>query len=369
MIYCYTFKELLNAIEANIATELHFIPFIIKKYKVKILAEALKSNTSLRVLNLDGNQITDAGGQYLLEALKVNNFLQVLNPIHGTITDYEARDLAEPLRIKKAVQCLLTKNPINTYNGTGARLPAEAFTHKSFWRALDAYDNKIKLETIKKIKLKTTFNKHLYISTKYFINELFDQYKKAKDVKLSDIANKFWLINEVYYNSAKQFENTSKYAFTSISKVKLLEFFIKHPSPAQFISKVSQLALDNFTVIFQDFTNYIKNNYISGFFYLNRVCKLFINKDDSIAEQSAPKDINCNNNSQIEKVSNKNLYSILPPEILYKIIELVIFGGGINHSAPAIQGVSQVKPDDSQGKPADSMNNAGDAMDNAGEGD
>ncbi len=422
MIYCETFQELLGAVKANEAIALQATAFKIEKYEVKILAEALKSNTSLLVLNLGKNQITDAGAQYLLETFKINSFLQVLNLKNNSsylvfqqaivnndhdkvsqllndnsyITEVGAGYLAEALKSNTSLQALsLTSNNYtnnisdiveqgaiigtqnNNFTDTGWQIMPAAQSNNIASRSNNIND-KIKPETLIEIKLKTASNKYLYINTKSFINKLFDKYEKLNADEKIDLFRELWLTKtEANKDQNINYNNNSSSIFKPSAKIKFLEIFCKHPNPAQFISKESQLALDNFTEIFQDFTNSIKNNYITNYFYFNRVCKSFKGGDDSVAEQSAPKvtDSN-NNNSQSEQESNENLYNIFPLEILYKIIELVIFGGGINHSAPAMQGDSQVKPADSQVKPtvsegnlADSMNNAGDAMDASGEGD
>ncbi len=66
MIYCRTFQELLEAVKANVETELGFEIFNLNlnENNFKILAEALKSNTSLLKLLLNFKSISDVGVQY-----------------------------------------------------------------------------------------------------------------------------------------------------------------------------------------------------------------------------------------------------------------------------------------------------------------
>ena len=62
------------------------------------LAEALKSNTTLTVLNISGNGIGDAGAAGLAEALKSNTTLTELDIFHNLIGEAGAAGLAEALK-------------------------------------------------------------------------------------------------------------------------------------------------------------------------------------------------------------------------------------------------------------------------------
>ncbi len=388
---CYTFQELLNAVKANVETQLYAESFKLQDDDIKNLAEALKTNTYLQRLSLAHTNITDIKAQYLAEALESHKALKVLNLACNNITAVGVQFIAEALVKNKTLQVFNLLN--NDIGYVGAQHIAEALkTNKTLQELNLAYNNihdagaqhllnaletnntleelilsnlvkEINLKTLKKIELKTAFNKHLYDSTKKFINELFIQYEKLKDVNLSDIANKFWLMYEVYYYSAiesvLQFKDTSKYAFTPIGKVKLLEYFIKHPYPAQFISEDLRLTLANSV---EAFTKCLTTKYLIDYFYFNRVCKPFNNdvdvndiilptkslkiENDSQSVPSAPKDIN-NNNSQTSNESNENVFSLLPKDVFSYIALLTLNGGGINHSANVQN-------------PDDSMNNAGD---------
>ncbi len=362
------------------------------------LAEALKTNTSLRSLNLIHNDIGDAGVQHLAEALENNNSLQELNLSHNEFADAGAQHFAEALKTNTSLQSLNLKECFSITE-VGAQHLLKALETNTSLQVLLLTDYQINPETLKKIEFKTAFNKHLYDSTKYFINKLFNQYEKLSEKEKIDIDTKPWLEDAIYSNSTNQPKDTSKYVFKPIGKVKLLEFFIKHPSPAQFIFGSSPLALADFTKTFQDFKKDLTASYHAKYFYFNsvckpfkggddlaavqsiskdtdnnnnnsqafsiddeinsfsRVCKSFKVEDDLVVAQLTPKDINCNNNnSQKAKESNENIFNLLPNGVFPNIIDLfTLDGSSINHSA--------------QGNLDVSTPNAVDTMDNTGEGD
>ncbi len=382
-------QYLANALETNTSLhELYLQHNKITAVGVQHLANMLKSNKTLQLLALLHNDIGNVGAQYFAEMLKSNNILQKLYIGANNITNAGAQHLAKVLKSNTSLQVLDLR--YNDIDEIGAQYLLEALETNTSLQEIHflSMGAKITFVTLEKIKLKTASNKHLYDSIKYFINEVFDQYVELNGSEKINVTNDHWLEDAIYSNSTNQPKDRSKYAFASIGKVKLLEFFIKHPNPAQFIYIDLQLEIDNFTKIFQDFKKDLSKSYFSKYFHFNRVCKSLKIENDSQSVPSAPKDID-NNNSQIVSLgdgiddfirpskslkiendsqsvpsapndidnnnnlqtsneSNTNIFSLLPNDVFTYIIYLVTLnGGGINHSANVQN-------------PDDSMNNAGD---------
>jgi len=105
------------------------------------LAEALKSNTTLAVLDLSRNVITDGGAADLAEALKSNTTLTVLNLPRNGIFDAGAAGLAEALKSNTTLTVLnLTSNGIGA---AGAECLAEALKSNTTLTVLKMSDNDI----------------------------------------------------------------------------------------------------------------------------------------------------------------------------------------------------------------------------------
>ncbi len=365
-------QYLANALKTN--TTLHKL--ILSKNKItdigaQYLANVLKTNTTLKELTL-GNNITDIGAQYLANALEINTSLKKLKLSDNKIGDAGAKHLANALEINTSLKKLkLSDNEIgdagakhlanvlktnttlkelylfDNYIGYGAKRLLKALETNIYLQALYLKNFKIEFEILEKIKLKTASNKHLYDSIKYFINKLFDQYVELNGTEKINVTNDHWLEEAVYNNLTNQLKVKNLYIFKPIGKVKLLEYFIKYPNPAQFISKDISLKLKSFfTETFKMFHKDLSKSYFSKYFHFNGVCKSLKIEDDSQSVPSAPKDID-NNNLQTSNESNENVFSLVPKDVFSYIALLTYNNGGVNHSANVQN-------------PDDSMNNAGD---------
>jgi hypothetical protein len=77
------------------------------------IAEILKSNTSLRHINLSGNSITSKGVNYIADALEVNTVLTHLSIDKNSIGDLGAQVLANALKKNRSVRFInLSENKI-----------------------------------------------------------------------------------------------------------------------------------------------------------------------------------------------------------------------------------------------------------------
>ncbi|KJE98088.1 hypothetical protein CAOG_008114 [Capsaspora owczarzaki ATCC 30864] len=107
----------------------------------QVVAEALKSNTTLTQLNLGRNQIGDTGAQAIAEALKVNKAVTVLGLNENRVGDAGAQAVAEALKVNStATQLILHDNQIGD---DGALAIAEALKVNSRLIWLDLERNQI----------------------------------------------------------------------------------------------------------------------------------------------------------------------------------------------------------------------------------
>ena len=67
----------------------------------KKIAKVLKTNTSLKELNLDGNNLGPAGAKALSDALKITTSLTTLNLSFTKIRSKRATSIAEALKENK----------------------------------------------------------------------------------------------------------------------------------------------------------------------------------------------------------------------------------------------------------------------------
>ncbi|KAF9570637.1 hypothetical protein EC968_001524 [Mortierella alpina] len=89
-----------------------------------ILADALKVNTTLTILNLTSSSVGINGAQALAEALKTNTTLTTLNLAHNSIGDSAARALAVALQTNSSLTILDLGH--NSIGDSGAQALAEA---------------------------------------------------------------------------------------------------------------------------------------------------------------------------------------------------------------------------------------------------
>ncbi|KAF9961236.1 hypothetical protein BGZ72_004377 [Mortierella alpina] len=107
-----------------------------------LIAEALKLNASLTALNLRGNSIGRIGAKALAEALKINSNLANLSLQGNSIGDHGAKALAEALKINSSLTTLdLQKNSIGDHGATelaaalktNSTLTTLELQHNSIW--------------------------------------------------------------------------------------------------------------------------------------------------------------------------------------------------------------------------------------------
>jgi len=80
---------------------------------ISILADALKTNTTLEELYLQYNYISDDGVHSLIEPLSNNNTLKILALGHNGITDEAANDISEIIKTNKGLtELYLSENQI-----------------------------------------------------------------------------------------------------------------------------------------------------------------------------------------------------------------------------------------------------------------
>ncbi|KAF8933520.1 hypothetical protein BGZ47_010838 [Haplosporangium gracile] len=107
----------------------------------KVLAEALKTNSALTTLDLSINSISSDGAKALAEALKANSALTTLDLFLNSIGDDGAKVLAEALRINSALTTLALRS--NSIGDDGTKALAEALKINSALTTLDLTFNSI----------------------------------------------------------------------------------------------------------------------------------------------------------------------------------------------------------------------------------
>ena len=130
-------RRILRQLRENDArlTELTLLRHGLGTASAAALAEALKANTKLRVLDLDFNGIDNVGAAALAEALKVNKTLSTLRLDSNKIGDAGARALAEALKVNATLTelCLM----YNIIKQDGARALTEALQSNTTLTYLD----------------------------------------------------------------------------------------------------------------------------------------------------------------------------------------------------------------------------------------
>ena len=136
-------KELLQQIRANdpTLTEIYVYEENIEAAGAKALAEALKTNTSVTLIDLGENKIGAAGAKALAQALKTNTSVTKIYLGKNEIGDAGAQVLAEALKINTTLKTIdLTHNKIGT---AGAQAMADALKLNTSVTTLDFKQNKI----------------------------------------------------------------------------------------------------------------------------------------------------------------------------------------------------------------------------------
>ncbi|CAO3568867.1 unnamed protein product [Mortierella alpina] len=106
-----------------------------------LLADMLKTNSTLATLNLDSNTVGDDGAKVLAEALKTNSTLTTLNLPYNSIGDDGAKALAEALETNKTLTILNLESNAIAYDGINAL--AEMLKTNKTLNALDLHWNSV----------------------------------------------------------------------------------------------------------------------------------------------------------------------------------------------------------------------------------
>ena len=106
------------------------------------LADALKSNKTLKELNLGSNSIRDAGAKSLADALKSNKTLTELNLGSNSIRDAGAKSLADALKSNKTLTELNLGS--NSIRDAGAKSLADALKSNKTLTELNLSSNSIR---------------------------------------------------------------------------------------------------------------------------------------------------------------------------------------------------------------------------------
>ncbi|XP_004346161.2 hypothetical protein CAOG_05488 [Capsaspora owczarzaki ATCC 30864] len=107
----------------------------------KAFAEALKVNTTLTKLNLWANQIGEAGAQAIAEALKVNATLRTLYLDRNQIGDAGAKAIAEALKVNATLRTLYLDR--NQFGDAGVQAIAKALQVNKTLSWLNLIDKQI----------------------------------------------------------------------------------------------------------------------------------------------------------------------------------------------------------------------------------
>ncbi|KAG0041713.1 hypothetical protein BGZ83_001406, partial [Gryganskiella cystojenkinii] len=106
---------------------------------VRVLAEALKFNTTLTSLDLHSNSIGGSGTQALGEALKTNTTLTSLNLWNNSIGDSGAQALGEALKTNTSLATLILQ--WNSIGGSGGQALGESLKTNTTLTSLNLWDN------------------------------------------------------------------------------------------------------------------------------------------------------------------------------------------------------------------------------------
>ena len=123
------------------------------------LARALRVNTSLSSLDLSRNSIGDEGASSLAEALKVNTSVSSLNLGNNSIGDEGANSLAQALRVNASLSSLNLST--NSISGEGANSLSQALRVNTYLSSLDLYSNSIGAEGANSLSQALRVNTHL----------------------------------------------------------------------------------------------------------------------------------------------------------------------------------------------------------------
>ena len=138
-IFKNSFNTIILALKLNIPLKILILKNNQIDNKVIAIAEALKTNTTLLKLALDGNHIISSGVRAIAEALNINTTLTILSLNSNRIYRSGISALAKTLKINKTLKTLnLEYNCIDKY---GARLIANALIQNTTLLKLDLRKN------------------------------------------------------------------------------------------------------------------------------------------------------------------------------------------------------------------------------------
>ena len=138
-IFKNSFNTIILALKLNIPLKILILKNNQIDNKVIAIAEALKTNTTLLKLALDGNHIISSGVRAIAEALNINTTLTILSLNSNRIYRSGISALAKTLKINKTLKTLnLEYTCIDKY---GARLIANALKQNTTLLKLDLRKN------------------------------------------------------------------------------------------------------------------------------------------------------------------------------------------------------------------------------------
>ena len=138
-IFKNSFNTIILALKLNIPLKILILKNNRIANKVIAIAEALKTNTTLLKLALDGNHIISSGVRAIAEALNINTTLTILSLNSNKIYRSGISALAKTLKINKTLKTLnLEYTCIDKY---GARLIANALIQNTTLLKLDLRKN------------------------------------------------------------------------------------------------------------------------------------------------------------------------------------------------------------------------------------
>jgi hypothetical protein len=138
-IFKNSFNTIILALKLNIPLKLLILKNNQIDNKVIAIAEALKTNTTLLKLALDGNYIISSGVRVLAEALNINTTLVTLNLNSNKIYRSGISALAKTLKINKTLKTLYLK--FTSIDKEGAKLIANALKQNTTLLKLDIQQN------------------------------------------------------------------------------------------------------------------------------------------------------------------------------------------------------------------------------------
>ena len=137
----------------------------------KKIAEAIKVNTTIKILNIHGNEISDNGAAAISDSLKSNNSLQELNIGNNKITSERAIKIAEAIQVNTTLEELDLS--FNKLCDDGASIISYGLNTNKSLQKLNMSKNEITIEGAKMIAIALLMNTTL-IQLDLSSNKIFD---------------------------------------------------------------------------------------------------------------------------------------------------------------------------------------------------